>query len=151
MFDKRESISRGLMSLYWVSEGVDHEKRLRNGGVKRLALFSNSKKGHASRIASSIPARRRQTIPAFRRDRCCFVTLGIMLFVEKGAEISQPTNHVVIFFWSLHFGPSHTSVFGCKPTRDYLHVVFRTRVVHCPSHLSPSLSAFKPFLTVLCH
>ena len=33
MFDKRESISRGLMSLYWVSEGVDHEKRLRNGAV----------------------------------------------------------------------------------------------------------------------
>ena len=33
MFDKRESISRGLMSLYLVSEGFDHEKRLRNGDV----------------------------------------------------------------------------------------------------------------------
>ena len=34
MFDKRESISRALMSLYWVSEGVDHEKRLRNEGLE---------------------------------------------------------------------------------------------------------------------
>ena len=33
--DKRESISRGLMSLYWVSEGVDHEKRLRNGALDK--------------------------------------------------------------------------------------------------------------------
>ena len=31
--DERESISRGLMSLYWVSEGIDHEKQLRNGSL----------------------------------------------------------------------------------------------------------------------
>ena len=36
MFDKRESISRGSMSLYWVSEGVDHEKRL---GTEALWLY----------------------------------------------------------------------------------------------------------------
>ena len=31
---KKESILRVLMSLYWVSEGVVHEKRLRNGALE---------------------------------------------------------------------------------------------------------------------
>ena len=35
VFDKRESISRGLKSLYWLSERFDHEKRLRNGELDR--------------------------------------------------------------------------------------------------------------------
>ena len=39
VFDKRESISRGLMSLYWVLEGVDHEKRLRNGVLDHCDVF----------------------------------------------------------------------------------------------------------------
>ena len=36
--DKRESISREVMSLYWVSEGVDNEKRLRNGDLQVLRV-----------------------------------------------------------------------------------------------------------------
>ena len=44
MFDKRESISRGLMSLYWVSEGVDREKRLRNGDLDAFRPLSSSNK-----------------------------------------------------------------------------------------------------------
>ena len=43
VFDKRESISRGLMSLYWVSEGVDHEKRLRNGAIQLRRMKANGR------------------------------------------------------------------------------------------------------------
>ena len=69
MFDQRESILLGLMSLFWVSEGVDHERRLRNGVVGESGLLGSIVKSRIWRkfVISAFNYTLTSTIQTFQR------------------------------------------------------------------------------------